>query len=175
VKFDMAHKLAWAQWFLAPSTTSVDDASKTIVTLGEGESETIAGVTVKVLEITEDVGACGANGGAVACTADMSGVSAVIMPDNAPTVQAAMPYTGDYGSLVILDSDAVGVNTLISVGGDKVNSVTADLLQGSAVDWTVERKVVREVVQGSKIVVAGAEGADTLEAAQDFVAQVQKV
>ncbi|MEW6748798.1 MAG: hypothetical protein AB1295_03770 [Candidatus Micrarchaeota archaeon] len=175
VEFDMAHKLARAQWFLAPASSETDDASKTIVTLGEGESETVSGVTVKVLEITEDVGACGTSGGSVACTADMSGVSAVIMPNNAPTVTAAMPYTGSYGNLVILDSDAVGVNTLISVGGDKVNTVTADLLQGSAVDWTAERKVVREVVQGSKIVVAGRDAADTLEAAQDFVAQVQKV
>jgi hypothetical protein len=175
VVFDMAHKLARAKWYLAPSTTSAADASKTIVTLGEGESETVSGVTIKVLEITEDVGACSAGGGSVSCTADMSGVSAVIMPNNAPSVAVAMPYTGNYGNLVVLDTDAVGVNTLVSVGGDKVNSVTADLLQGSAVDWTAERKVVREVVQGSKIVVAGKEAADTLEAAQDFVAQVRKV
>ncbi|MEW6035838.1 MAG: hypothetical protein AB1529_04455, partial [Candidatus Micrarchaeota archaeon] len=174
VQFDMAHKLARAQWLLAPASTSAADASKTIVTLGEGESETVSGVTVKVLEITEDVGACSAAGGSVSCTADMSGVSAVIMPNNAPSVTVAMPYTGNYGNLVILDSDAVGVSTLVSVGGDVVNSVTADLLQGSAVDWTAERKVVREVVQGSKIVVAGREAADTLEAAQDFVAQVTK-
>jgi hypothetical protein len=175
IEFDMSHKLARAQWLLAPSATAAGDASKTIVTLGEGESTTVSGVTVKVLEITEDVGACSAGAGAVSCTADMSGVSAVIMPNNAPSVNVAMPYTGNYGNLVILDSDAVGVNTLVSVGGDVVNSVTADLLQGSAVDWTAERKVVREVVQGSKIVVAGREAADTLEAAQDFVNQVQKV
>jgi len=175
VEFEMAHKLARAQWFLAPSSTAVDDASKTVILLGEGDSEIVGGVTIKVLEITEDVGACGANGGAVACTADMSGVSAVIMPDNAPSMAAQMPYTGTYGNLVILDSDAVGVNTLVSVGGDKVNSVTEELLSSSPVDWAAERKVVREVVQGSKIVVAGAEGTDTLEAAQDFVAQVQRV
>lgn len=175
VQFDMAHKLGRAEWFLAPSSTSAGDASKTIVTLGEGESTTVSGVTVKVLEITEEVGACSAAGGSVSCTADMSGVSAVIMPNNAASVSVAMPYTGSYGNLVVLDSDAVGVNTLVSVGGDKVNSVTADLLQGSAVDWTAETKVVREVVQGSKIVVAGKEAADTLEAAKDFVAQVKKV
>jgi hypothetical protein len=97
------------------------------------------------------------------------------MPNNAPSVTVAMPYTGNYGNLVILDSDAVGVNTLVSVGGDKVNSVTATLLEGSAVNWDTETKVVREVVQGSKIVVAGKEAADTLAAAQDFVAQVKKV
>jgi hypothetical protein len=175
VEFSMAHKLAKAQWFLAPSSTSAADAEKTVVTLGEGESTTVGGVTVKVLEITEDVGACSAGAGSVSCTADMSGVSAVIMPNNAPSVTVAMPYTGTYGNLVVLDSDAVGVNTLVSVGGDKVNSVTADLLQGSAVDWTATPKVVREVVQGSKIVVAGKEASDTLEAAQDFVSQVKKV
>ncbi|MFH1520375.1 MAG: S-layer protein [Candidatus Micrarchaeota archaeon] len=175
ITLQMAHKLAHAEWFLASSGSTVEDSSATVVTLGEGESTTVSGVTVKVLEITETVGACSAAGGAPACTADMEGVSAVIMPNNAPSVTVAMPYTGTYGNLVVLDSDAVGVNTLVSVGGDKVNSVTAGLLQGTPVDWTVERKVVREVVQGSKIVVAGTDAVDTLEAAQDFVAQLQKV
>ncbi|MDD5339888.1 MAG: hypothetical protein PHV13_01420, partial [Candidatus ainarchaeum sp.] len=174
--FTMAHKLAQAQWFLAPSSANATSSSKSIVTLGEGESTTISGVTVKVLEITEDVGACSAVGGSSGCTADMAGVSAVIMPNNAATVNVAMPYAySSYGNLVILDQDAVGVNTLVSVGGDAVNTVTAGLLQGSAVDWSAERKVVREVVQGSKIVVAGKAKEDTLEAAQDFVAQLKKV
>ena len=79
------------------------------------------------------------------------------------------------GSMVILDKDATGVNTLISVGGDKVNTVTAGLLQASPVDWTAETKVVKEVTAGSKIVVAGKEAADTLSAANDFVAQLKKV
>ncbi|VVC04758.1 Uncharacterised protein [Candidatus Bilamarchaeum dharawalense] len=171
----MAHKLAHAEWFLASAGTTAADSTKTVVTLGEGESTTVSGVTVKVLEITETVGACSAAGGAPACTADMAGVSAVIMPNNAPSVAVAMPYTGSYGNLVILDSDAVGVNTLVSVGGDKVNSVTAGLLQGTPVDWSAEKKVVREVVQGSKIVVAGKDASDTLEAANDFLAQVKKV
>jgi len=172
VEFSMAHKLARAEWFLASSSTAAGSEDKTIVTLGEGESTTISGVTVKVLEITETVGACSA-GGAVSCTADMSGVSAKIMPNNAPSVQVAMPTA--YSNLVILDSDAAGVNTLVTVGGDKVNTVTADLLSAAPVDWTAETKVVKEVVAGSKIVVAGKEASDTLAAAQDFVAQVRKV
>ena len=174
VDFQMADKLANAQWFLAPASQNASTTSSTIVTLGEGESQTVNGVTVKVLQITESVGACSATGGAASCTADMSGVSAVIMPNNSPNVSVAMPYTGDYGNLVILDTDAVGVNTLISVGGDKVNSVTANLLQGS-VDWTATKTVVKEVVQGSKIVVAGAQAEDTLTAAQDFVSQLKRV
>jgi hypothetical protein len=106
----------------------------------------------------------------------MSTASAMIMPDNAASVEAAMPAAfSSYGNLVILDGDAVGVNTLVSVGGDRVNTVTANLLAEAPVDWTTETKVVREVVEGSKIVVAGKEADDTLEAAQDFVAQLQKV
>jgi hypothetical protein len=176
VTFTMAHKLAYAQWFLAPSAANATSSSKSIVTLGEGESTTISGVTVKVLEITEDVGACSASGGSSACTPNMAGVSAVIMPNNAATVNVAMPYAySNYGNLVILDQDAVGVSTLVSVGGDAVNTVTAGLLQSSAVDWSVESKVVREVVQGSKIVVAGKTKEDTLSAAQDFVSQLKKV
>ncbi|HSB46785.1 MAG TPA: hypothetical protein VLD37_02140, partial [Candidatus Bilamarchaeum sp.] len=173
VEFDMAHKLARAQWFLAPSSTSEGDATKTIVTLGEGESTTVSGVTVKVLEITESVGACSASGGSVSCTADMSGVSAVIMPNNAPSVTVAMP--SQYaGNLIVYDSDASGVATMISVGGDKVNTVSADWLSSAPVDWTAEKKVVREMAAG-KILVAGAEKEDTLAAAQDFLAQVKKV
>jgi hypothetical protein len=176
VEFDMTHKLAKAQWFLASAKTSTNDTSKTIATLGEGESVTVSGVTVKVLEITETVGACSAAGGAASCTADMTGVSAVIMPNNAASVTVAMPYNySKYGNLVILDSDAVGINTLVSVGGDKVNSITASLLQGSAVDWTATEKVVKEVVQGSKIVVAGKDKDDTLAAAKDFVSQLKKI
>ncbi|MBU0591660.1 hypothetical protein KKD40_05560 [Candidatus Micrarchaeota archaeon] len=175
VEFDMAHELAHAQWFLAAADTTTASSSTTVATLGEGESVTVSGVTVKVVEITETVGACSSSGGAVACTADMSDVSAVIMPNNVASLEVAQPYAGNYGNLVILDTDAVGVNTLVSVGGDKVNSVTANLLQGSAVDWSAETKVVREVVQGSKIVVAGKDASDTLEAAQDFVSQLQRV
>lgn len=175
IQFDMANTLAHAEWFLAPTTTNATSAETRVETMAEGESKTISGVTIKVLEITEKVGACSAAGGAASCTADTSGQSAVIMPNNAATVAVAMPYTGSYGSLVILDSDAVGVNTLVSVGGDKVNTVTKDILQSSAVDWTAETKVVKEVVQGQKIVVAGKEKEDTLAAAQDFVAQLKKV
>ncbi len=41
-----------------------------------------------------------------------------------------------------------------------------------AVDWTAETTVVREVATG-KIVVAGAEASDTMQAGKDFLAQLQ--
>ncbi len=174
VEFDMAHKLGKARWFLSSVEAAGDDASSRIMELREGESETFAGVTVEVLSIDQDLADCTAGGAGVSCSVDTSGLSAVILPANAPSVDAALPYQGSLGDLVILDRDAAGVGTLIAVGGDRVNSVTAELLQDSAVDWTAERKVVREVVQGSKIVVAGAEAQDTLEAARDFISQLRR-
>jgi|GEM_PF-495216 len=174
VTYYMANDLGFSQFILASSEMAEAGASTAIRTLAEGESATVSGVTVKVLEITEDVGPCTGGSGTTACgTADMSGVSAVIMPDNAATVQKVVPYANAYKNLVILDRDAVGVNTVISVGGDRVNTVTAELLDGS-VDWTTTRKVVKEVVQGSKIVVAGTEMGDTIEAANDFVGQLRR-
>ncbi len=174
INYYMANDLGYSQFVLASSEMAEAGASTAVRTLAEGESATVSGVTVKVLEITEDVGPCSGGGGTAACgEADMSGVSAVIMPDNAATVQKVVPYANAYKNLVILDRDAVGVNTLIAVGGDRVNTVTDELLEGS-VDWTTTRKVVKEVVQGSKIVVAGTEMEDTIEAANDFVGQLRR-
>ncbi|MFH1393515.1 MAG: hypothetical protein ABIH29_01400 [Candidatus Micrarchaeota archaeon] len=178
VRYYMADDLAYSQWYLSSVEQSEAEAGSVVRTLGEGEETTVNGVTVKVLEITETVLPCSVGTAATpACgPADMSGVSAVIMPQNTATVTASIPYAySSYGNLVVLDKDAVGVNTLVSVGGDKVNTVTKELLSGSAVDWTTTKKVVREVVQGSKIVVAGAESEDTLAAAQDFVNQLRRV
>ncbi|NYZ77612.1 hypothetical protein H0O02_04855, partial [Candidatus Micrarchaeota archaeon] len=175
VNFNMANKLAHAQYILASTGATAGAESTCVRTLAEGEtSEPCNGVTVKVLSITETVGACTAGGASATCAPDMTGVSAVIMPANTATVASKVPYANAYQNQVILDRDAVGVNTVVSIGGDKVNTVTAGLLEGSAVDWTTNRKVVREVVQGSKIVVAGAEAADTLEAANDFISQLRR-
>ena len=175
VTYYMADKLARSQFVLATASESTSEATGTCIrTLAEGEtSEPCNGVTVKVLEITEDVGPCSASGSA-SCTVDMEGVGAVIMPGSMATATNYAMYPNAYKGLVILDRDAVGVNTVVSIGGDKVNTVTAQLLQGSPVDWTTERVVVKEVVKGSKIVVAGAEAEDTLEAVNDFVAQLRR-
>lgn len=177
VRYYVANKLGKAQWYLSSVSTEAAEEGSVIRTLGEGDETTVSGVTIKVMDITETVLPCTVGTGATpACSVDMSGVSAVIMPQDSASVSASIPYDySKYGNLVILDKDAVGVNTLVSVGGDKVNTVTADLLEGSSVDWATTKKVVREVVQGSKIVVAGAEAEDTLEAAQDFVGEVRRV
>ena len=53
-----------------------------------------------------------------------------------------------------------------------VNTMTAETLQGSAVDFNTDSVVVREI--GNKIVVAGKSAADTMAAAEQFIAGVQR-
>jgi len=53
-----------------------------------------------------------------------------------------------------------------------VNSVTADVLADSAVDFDTTSVYVKAI--GSKIVVAGKSAADTMQAAEEFIAALQK-
>ena len=87
--FDMAEQIANARYVL--KTAGTESTSNTLKrSLGEGEeTELTGGITVKVASITETVGSCiaGAVAGATPdCTVDSSGVSAVIMPNNAASV-----------------------------------------------------------------------------------------
>ncbi|MEM3422788.1 MAG: hypothetical protein QXY63_03620 [Candidatus Bilamarchaeaceae archaeon] len=175
VSFSMANKLAKAQFTLTSSTAGGSTESTCQATLPEGGEYTCSGVKVKVTKIDETVGACSASGASATCKPDMTGVSAkVVDATGAEVTKAYIPAANAYKGLVILDRDAAGVNTLISVGGDKVNSVTASLLESSPVEWTPGTKIVKEVVQGSKIVVAGTEAEDTLAAVSDFIAAVKE-
>lgn len=175
VKFSVANKLARAQFTLTTATAATSTESTCKATLAEGQEYVCSGVKVKVTEIKETVGACTAGGASATCTPDMSGVSAKVVDDTgAEVTKAYVPAANAYKGLVVLDRDAAGINTLISVGGDKVNTVTASLLETAPIDWTTEKKVVKEVVQGSKIVVAGAEAEDTLAAVNDFIAAVKE-
>lgn len=173
INLNIANRVAKAQFTLTTSAAGEATESTCQATLPEGGDYTCAGVTVKVTKIDETVGTCSVGG--ASCTPDMSGVSAKVVDESgAEVAKAYVPAPNAYKGLVILDRDAVGVNTLVSVGGDKVNSVTASLLEGSPVDWTTEKTIVKEVVQGSKIVVAGAEAEDTLQAVNDFIAAVRE-
>ncbi|MDD5096088.1 MAG: S-layer protein [Candidatus ainarchaeum sp.] len=155
------------------ATTEAETSAPDTVTLvlGEGDEETIgtSGVKIKVVEITEQLTPCTFGTGAGAPTCSMAGVSAVIMPNNAPTatVKEVYPLTSN---LVVLDRDAVGLDTgtVVTVGGDVVNTVTADAIAGSGVDFAAQPVVVRAI--GNKIVVAGLTAEDTITAGQQFVA-----
>ncbi len=173
-------KVAHPQYVLSTAEAAAADTSGYQVTLGEGESYEVpgtGGISVKVQEITEAVGACGVGvGGTPACTVDSSAQSAVVLADGKDP-QAS--YTGALPgsvseSLVVLDRDAADVDVVVTVGGPAVNDVTRSVLEGASVNFETERKVVREIVPGKKIVVAGYSAEDTLEAAQDFVAQLRR-
>jgi hypothetical protein len=176
VQFDMANQLARAQWYLASVSANATPGT-TQLTLAEGETGTVSGVTITAKSIDQTAVCAGGAGGSPACTPNMSGVSAVVTKDGnvvSGDLTAAVPYDfSKYTPLVMLDKDAVGVSTVVSVGGDAVNTVTKSILSGTTVDWETNPKMVKEVVKGSKIVVAGKTGDDTMGAAEDFISQLQ--
>jgi len=144
-------------------------------TMGEGDSQTFGGVKVTVSKIEQTVGSCTATsaGGAPSCTVDSSAVKAVISPNNQAEVVATLPYKLT-SSLVVTDKEAPSSGVVIAVGGPVVNTVTADMLRDSSVDFRTDSVVVKEVVPSSKIVVAGASAADTLTAAQQFIDGIRR-
>ena len=142
-------------------------------TLHEGETAAVGttGVSVHVLSIDQQLTPCTAGTGAgeaPACTPDMSTVSSVIMPNNAPSVETIVPYSLT-SNLVYLDTDNVALDTgvIITVGGDVVNTVTKDAIAGSDVDFEATPVVVKQI--GNKIVVAGLTGPDTAAAGEQFL------
>ncbi len=174
------NKIVHPQFLLSTSDAASGTTSGYQATLAEGETYSVpgtGGVTVKLKEITEDVGACGVGTGAApACTVDSSGVSAVVLADGKnPKASYEGATAGSVASnLVVLDRDASEVDVLVTVGGPAVNEVTKKALEGASVDFNTEKKVVKEVVSGKRIVVAGLTSSDTLDAAKDFIAQLKK-
>ncbi len=169
--FNIAKRVGNLQWTLSSTGTNTSDASQ--FTLGEGESKSITGgITVKLDSISETVGSCTASGaGAPSCTVDMTPVKAVILPDNVATVQVSQPYKLT-SKMVVLDSEASSAGSVITVGGPAVNTVTADALAGSSVDLSTTTVLVQAI--GNKIVVAGLTAADTVTAADRFIAGIKQ-
>jgi hypothetical protein len=173
VTIKIAKKPAKATWTLASSgTTSAEGAQE--ITLAEGDTQSVSGVSIMAKSITESVGACTASvsGGAPSCTVDQTGVKAKIVDagEYKDSVETLEPYK--VGKLVVLDKDASSSDSVVTVGGPAVNTVTADALAGAAVDFNTDRVVVKEV--GKKIVVAGLSADDTLAAADRFIAGIKR-
>jgi len=179
VEFKIATTLGHAQFVLATVEAAETEAGTVSKLLGEGDSYTTEnGVIIEVAEINCDAVASGtvSTGTSPACVVDDSGLSAVIMPSNQASVTTGVPYGySNFAPLVVLDSEAANVGTLVTVGGPVVNTVTQQTLAGSDVadpaTWPNNR-LVREIGPG-KIVVAGWEAADTLAAAEEFIGQLQ--
>ena len=146
---------------------AAESADTTTWTGGEGDSTVVGGVTVTVDSIDETLSTCGVSaGGSATCTFNNDAV-ATINGQPSITVKEANPTAVNPSSLVILDKDAGSTASVISVGGEVVNTVTAQLLTGVDHDYDTA-PVVQEVGTGS-IVVAGKEAPDTLQAAMDFI------
>ncbi|MBS3069321.1 S-layer protein [Candidatus Micrarchaeota archaeon] len=171
-EMQIAKKVGMPTFTFAASDIVVSEGNTADYVLGEGDSETFGGVEVTVSKIEQTVGSCTAStSGGVACTVDTS--KAVISPNNAAQVVATQPYTLT-SNLVVTDREAPSTGVVIAVGGPLVNTVTADMLSGSTVDFQTDAVVVREIVPSSKIVVAGATAADTLTAAEQFIAGIRR-
>ncbi|MEM4555074.1 MAG: S-layer protein [Candidatus Anstonellaceae archaeon] len=141
-------------------------------TMKVGDSQVFGGVTVKVKAIDATCGGSFvAPGGQPTCSVDTSGLSAVIKPDNTPSVEVSQPVKLS-SKLVVLDSEASAVGPVITVGGPEVNTVTRAALEASDVDFNTTPVVVKEI--GNKIVVAGKTAQDTLAAADQFLAGIQR-
>jgi len=146
---------------------AAESADTTTWTGGEGDSTVVGGVTVTVDSIDETLSTCGVSaGGSATCTYKDGSAVATINGQPSITVKEANPTAVNPSSLVILDKDAGSTASVISVGGEVVNTVTAQLLAGVEHNYDTG-PVVQEV--GGSIVVAGKEAPDTLQAAMDFI------
>jgi hypothetical protein len=156
--------------FAYADTTTASSADQYV--LGVGESKVFGGVTVLVKAVNLNAGSCNVlgAGGAPACSVDSTGVSGMVSPNNAASVVVSEPYKLT-SSMVMLDSEAVS-GVAITVGGPLVNTVTAEALKDANVNFDVDNVVVKEV--GNKIVVAGKTAADTMAAADQFIAGVAR-
>ena len=165
VKLTVPSKILHVLWSFN-TAEAAETADTTTWTGGEGDSTVVGGVTVTVDSIDETLSTCGVSaGGSATCTYNEDAV-ATINGQPSITVKEANPTAVNPSSLVILDKDAGSTASVISVGGEVVNTVTAQLLAGVEHNYDTG-PVVQEV--GGSIVVAGKEAPDTLQAAMDFI------
>jgi len=90
------------------------------------------------------------------------------------STQVLVPaYTGsNYPDIVKLDKE-VTAGTMVLVGGPRVNSKTAEVMQSAQVQLSPSNRVVVQEVATGKIIVAGWEEQDTLQAVSQFLNQLK--
>jgi hypothetical protein len=90
------------------------------------------------------------------------------------STQVLVPaYTGsNYPDIVKLDKE-VTAGTMVLVGGPRVNSKTAEVMQSAQVQLSPSNRVVVQEVATGKIIVAGWEAEDTLQAVSQFLNQLR--
>jgi hypothetical protein len=171
----VAKKVGMAVFEFAAADTATA-ASANTYELKVGDSQVFGGVTVKVKAIDATSGSCSVlgPGGQPACSVDSASLAAVtvIQPNNEASVEVSEPFALT-SKLVGMDSDGAGAGVSILVGGPAVNTMTEAALQDTTVDLKTDGRVVK-VIGDSKIVVAGWTAADTMAAADDFIAGIQR-
>jgi hypothetical protein len=159
-------------------TTHGDEATPNTATwtANEGDSQTFADTTITVDTITCTTGACTVSGAGAAGCAYTGGLEAIISGEGAASVAGMAPGTVNPSSLIMLDTEGASLSgNFVSVAGPVVNTVTARELTGAnAHDFNAQAVLVKQIAPG-KIVVAGRDAADTLTAANQFIAAMQRV
>lgn len=179
----IAKRIGYAKYTFSAATTEAAGSSGEEWIATEGEEKTLTnGVKLKVKSIDQKVGTCVASGSTTgSCTVNMNPVKAVLKEKTdagtveiGSTAEVSMPYDIRMAEdLVITDKDSgAESNVVISVGGPAVNSVTANILADSPVDFEAKNVVVDSF--DNKIVVAGYSADDTMTAAKDFIKALKK-
>ena len=173
-EFDVANRVA--QTVFTFSTSDTEASPDTVSWTGrEGDDFAAGGVSIVVDSIDQTLGSCGSSpSGAASCSFEVGSATAVISETGTETVTVNEAKNVNPASLIKLDSSSPS-GAFITVGGDAVNTVSAAELQGAnAIDWTTESVVVKELTPGSKIIVAGREGTDTIQAAEQLIAALER-
>jgi hypothetical protein len=174
-KIMVAKRLGMPTFEFAMADTSASTSANEYI-LGVGDQQVFGGVTVKVKAIDANAGSCSVvgPGGKPACSVDSASLTAVISPDNQASVEVSQPFdiAKMTTKMVGMDSEGAGTGVAILVGGPMVNTMTADTLKDTTVNLQTDGPVVKEF--GSKIVVAGYTAADTVAAADTFIAGITR-
>ena len=72
-----------------------------------------------------------------------------------------------------MDTEGAGATNAIVVGGPMVNAMAAEFLNGTNADFDSAPVIVKELGNG-RVVVAGKTAADTMAAADQFIAGVRR-
>jgi len=150
------------------STETSGSSTETYSNLKEGDEITLSdGVKVKVKSIDVQTGTCTAG------NASVSGLDKVSCQLNVADAKNLGERQDVPTDLVVLDSNAGSLETVIAVGGNAVNTVTQAILSGTGVKLEKAGDVIVQEVENGKIVVAGYTADDTMTAASQFIAKLK--
>jgi hypothetical protein len=168
--------VAIAHFTFAPSSAATAQPNTQEVTLREGDTTNVGEVTIKAKSIsvqaTPSLSGAGAGAGVVSGLDKLSAV--IVSKDGLEKVSSLKAATRVpvNDALVVTDEQAASVATKIVVGGPAVNSAAKDALSAAGLEITPDNNVVVKAVDSKTIVVAGYTAEDTVNAVNQFLAQL---